>query len=269
MERVMTDATLRQALAYARLGWPVFPCLPGQKIPATRHGYLDATTDEQQITDWFGRGADWNLAIATGAPGPDVLDVDQHGPAGNGFTAFNRLYRAGLVDGAAAYVRTPAGGMHAYFTGSDQHNGRLPRHHLDFRSRGGYIVAPPSQIDGRPYQLITKPGGRGTLDWDAVTRLLEPQRQLQRLPSLPARSRDLSHLAQWLASQGEGNRNAGLFWAANRALDANRAADLSPLAVAARQAGLGDKEITRTLDSARKTSQGRHVPPDHQAEAVN
>ena len=52
----MTDATLRQALAYARHGWPVFPCLPGQKIPATRHGYRDATTDPQQITDWFGRG---------------------------------------------------------------------------------------------------------------------------------------------------------------------------------------------------------------------
>ena len=28
-----------------------------------------------------------NLAIATGQPGPDVLDVDQHGPAGNGFAA--------------------------------------------------------------------------------------------------------------------------------------------------------------------------------------
>ena len=114
----MTDATLRQALAYARHGWPVFPCLPGQKIPATQHGYLDATTDEQQITEWFGRGFTWNLAIATGAPGPDVLDVDQHGEAGNGYPAFATLERAGLVDGAAAYVRTPAGGMHAYFTGS-------------------------------------------------------------------------------------------------------------------------------------------------------
>ena len=31
----MTDTMLRQALAYARRGWPVFPCLPGQKIPAT------------------------------------------------------------------------------------------------------------------------------------------------------------------------------------------------------------------------------------------
>jgi integrase len=119
----MTDTTLRQALAYARHGWPVFPCLPGQKVPATRHGYRDATTDQDRITAWFGRGRGWNLAIATGAPGPDVLDVDQHGPAGNGYRAFNTLRRADLVDGGAAYVRTPAGGMHAYFTGSDQHNG--------------------------------------------------------------------------------------------------------------------------------------------------
>ena len=84
--------------------------------------------------------------IATGAPGPDVLDIDQHGEAGNGYPAFAELERAGLVDGAAAYVRTPAGGMHAYFTGSDQHNGRLPSHHLDFRSQGGYVLAPPSQM---------------------------------------------------------------------------------------------------------------------------
>ena len=257
----MTDATLRQALAYARHGWPVFPCLPGQKIPATRHGYQDATTDEQQITEWFGRGFTWNLAIATGAPGPDVLDIDQHGEAGNGYAAFARLERAGLVDGASAYVRTPAGGMHAYFTGSHQHNGRLPSHHLDFRSHGGYVLAPPSQVDGQPYRLIQKLGGHSSLDWAAVTRLLEPQRDQQRPEPCSTPSRDLDHLARWVASQPEGNRNSGLYWAANRALDADPAADLSPLAAAARQAGLDEPEITRTLDSARKTS--------HQAEAVN
>ena len=250
----MTDATLRQALAYARHGWPVFPCLPGEKIPATAHGFRDATTDEQQITEWFGRGFTWNLAIATGAPGPDVLDVDQHGEAGNGYPAYRRLRHAGLADGAAALVRTPAGGMHAYFTGTGQHNGRLPRHHLDFRSQGGYILAPPSQVDGKPYRLIKKPAGHGSLDWAAVTALLAPQQQPQR----PASSLDLTHLAQWVASQPEGNRNSGLFWAANRALDADPAADLSPLATAARQAGLDEPEITRTLDSARRTRQVHH-----------
>ena len=83
----------------------------------------------------------------------------------------------------------------------------------------------------------------------------------------PAKDPDraLSQLARWVASQPEGNRNSGLYWAANRALDADPAADLSPLAAAARQAGLDEPEITRTLDSARKTNQGRN----HQAEAVN
>ena len=262
----MTDAMLRQALAYARRGWPIFPCLPGQKIPATPHGYKDATTDEQQITEWFGRGQRWNLAIATGTPGPDVLDIDQHGQAGNGYPGFARLRRAGLVNGAAAYVRTPAGGMHAYFTGTDQHNGRLPSHHLDFRSHGGYIVAPPSAVGGKPYRIMSRPGGHGSLDWAAVTAFLEFQRHHDRPAPGHAPDRRLGQLARWLARQPEGNRNAGLYWAAHRTLDANPAADLSPLATAARQAGLGEPEITRTLDSARKT---RQPHPDRQAEEVN
>ena len=161
----MNGATLRQALAHAARGWPVFPCQAGQKTPATAHGYRDATTDPDQITAWFTRNPHQNLAIATGAPGPDVLDVDDHGPAGNGYPALAKLSRAGLLDSAAAYVRTPNGGLHAYFTGSAQRNGHLPAHHLDFRSRGGYVLAPPSQIDGKPYHLIRTLNADGALDW--------------------------------------------------------------------------------------------------------
>ena len=70
-----------------------------------------------------------------------------------------------------------------------------------------------------------------------------------------ASSPDLGHLARWVAAQPEGNRNAGLDWAANRALETDPTADLSQLADAARHAGLGDQEISRTLDSARRTAQ--------------
>jgi hypothetical protein len=265
----MTNPTLRQALACADGGWPVFPCQPDKKIPATRHGYRDATTDQQQITDWFSRDHGWNLAIATGAPGPDVLDIDQHGRAGNGFPAAARLRAAGLLDGATTYVRTPSGGLHVYFTGSQQRNGHLPAHHLDFRSAGGYILTPPSHVDGRPYEPIKTLNGRGGLDWQTVIRLLEPARQHQQPARHQLPERGTSRLARWVAAQPEGNRNAGLFWAANRALEADRAADLSPLAAAARQAGLSEQEITRTLDSARRTSQARPDPTAHQAEGAS
>jgi hypothetical protein len=138
-----------------------------------------------------------------------------------------QLREAGLLDGARAYVRTPSGGLHAYFAGTGQRNGHLPAHHLDFRSRGGYVLTPPSQIGGKPYELVQALHGHGALDWDAVTRHLQPQRQAPPRHPQPGRQ-DLSALARWVASQSEGNRNAGLFWAANRALDADPAADLSP-----------------------------------------
>jgi hypothetical protein len=240
---------LTAALRYAQADWPVFPCIPGEKAPATKHGFLDATTDPDKITWWWSRNPERNVAIATGAPGPDVLDVDVH-KEGSGFAAFNRLHRDGLLDGASAYIRTPSGGLHAYFTGSEQGNGRLPPHHLDFRSQGGYVVAPPSHVNGKPYELIKRADGHGGLEWVAVTRLLEPQPQ-QRLQSPTDRSSDTHRLAEWVARQHEGNRNDGLFWAAHRALEAGLT-DLDVLANAARRTGLEEQEIARTLASARR-----------------
>jgi len=252
---------LAAALRYARAGWPVFPCVPGQKAPATAHGFLDATTDPDTITWWWSRNPQRNVAIATGAPGPDVLDVDVRAD-GSGFAAFSRLKRAGLLDGASAYIRTPSGGFHAYFAGSQQGNARLPGHHLDFKARGGYVVAPPSQAGGRAYELVKRTGAGGGLVWAAVTRLLEPQLHAERPPRRAAgRPADAGRLAGWVASLAEGNRNDGLFWAASRALEAGLD-DLDQLAEAARSAGLDEREVTRTLASARShASRSPHAEP--------
>ncbi|HEY7142929.1 MAG TPA: bifunctional DNA primase/polymerase [Streptosporangiaceae bacterium] len=254
------DPTAERALAYAGHGWPVFPCQPGGKEPATRHGFLDATTDPDKITWWWRRQPAANLAVATGQPGPDVLDVDQHGPAGNGFAAFNQLKRAGLTKGASAIVATPSGGLHAYFAGSDQRCSKLPRHHLDFRAQGGYIVAPPSQVGGRPYQVISHRAAVGGLDWSKVTGLLEPERHTATRPADVGRA-GLSHLAAWVGQLHEGNRNDGLFWAACRAVEASDEAVLAELADAAASAGLSDREIAATISSARRTA---GWSPEHQ-----
>ena len=248
---------------------PCSPACPARRSrpPSTASSTPPPTS--QRITEWFGRQGGWNLAIATGAPGPDVLDVDQHGPAGNGFSAFARLRAAGLLEGASGYIRTPSGGLHAYFTGSAQRNGHLPAQHLDFRSAGGYVLAPPSQVRGRPYQRIRTLDGHGGLDWQAVIRLLEPERQYQQPATRPLPDYGITRLVRWVAAQPEGNRNAGLFWAANRALDADPAADLNELAAAARQAGLPEQEITRTLNSARRTRHATPNDPGRQAEGAS
>ena len=247
---------LARALKCAERGWPVFPCRPGTKEPATTHGFYDATTDPNQIRGWWYRWPDANLAIATGAPGPDVLDVDHHGAAGHGYTALMRLKRADLLDNAGQIIRTPHGGLHVYFAGSTQASGRLPGHHIDFKAAGGYVVAPPSEVDGRHYYLVRELAPFGGLSWSAVTELLEPQ------PDRPARqqfanSDDLGRLVAWVERLEEGNRNSGLFWAARRAVEAGRSDVLDEIAAAAARTGLSEREVTRTIDSARRGGQRR------------
>jgi hypothetical protein len=112
------------------------------------------------------------------------------------------------------------------------------------------MAAPPSAVSGRPYELIKRADGQGGLDWVAVTRLLEPEPQ-HRPRRSDERLTDAHRLAEWMACQQEGNRNDGLFWAANRALDAGLT-DLGELADAARSTGLEEREIARTLASARR-----------------
>jgi hypothetical protein len=249
------DRQLRQALGYARHGWPVFPVVPGQKIPLTPHGFLDATTDESAIREWWRRNPSQNTGIATGRPGPDVVDVDRHSVGRNGFAAWNAARRAGLIQRPLAVVATPSGGIHAYFRGSDQRSAATSAH-LDFRSQGGYVVAPHSTVDGKPYVVVHRdPGSTACVDFGAVRQLVEPQRE--RTPwSPPQPLRDgerqnLDHLIQHMAGLDDG-RKRYLFWAANRILDHGQPERLADLAAAARAAGSEPRQIERTIESARQ-----------------
>jgi hypothetical protein len=255
MTRPAGPPALGAALACADRGWPVFPCQPGSKQPATRHGFKDATTDPGRIRSWWLRQPAANLAIATGTPGPDVLDIDDHGPAGNGYPAFRQLRAAGLLHGTFALIATPGGGLHAYLPGTAQPSARLPRHHLDLRAAGGYILAPPSVIGGRPYRVIAHLAGTGELlDWDAVLRRLRPQQPVPAASRRPAQAGDPARLIAWTAQLAEGNRNSGLFWAACRLIEAGHHDRLPDLAAAAAAAGLPEREITRTISSATRTA---------------
>lgn len=236
------NSLLDQALAYAAAGWPVFPCQPNNpgcrdskcrrcKVPVIAaahplgdplrvtcrracgrdgHGCHDATTDPARITAWWRRWPTANIAIATGHPGPDVLDVDVK-PDGTGFPALGRLKLAGLLTGATRLVRTRSGGCHVYFTGTAGECHALPRHHLDFKAAGGYILAPPSVVHGQPYTLVDHRPGTAVLDWAAVSRLLDPPQQAPRRTVAPRwHGTELPPLVRWALTAPAEDRSRAL-----------------------------------------------------------
>jgi hypothetical protein len=266
-QRRRQEEILESALWHASQGWPVGPCEVGGKAPLTRlcpHGVKNFTTRQQTIIEWFlgDRYAVYNLAVATGAPGPDVLDVDVR-PDGDGWAAFGRLKTAGMLAGAHRLVQTRSGGLHVYFAGTDQRCGRLKAEHLDFKSAGGYVLVPPSYVDrwhaddgvAGPYEpLDDRPQTGATFDWAGAVRLLRPP------PAIPARQHrgggSVAHLPGWVAQQPSGNRNNGLFWAACRVAEAGDEELLAELTDAGVQAGLDQAEAARTVASAVRTVSG-------------
>jgi hypothetical protein len=254
------DDELRQAAhRYADAGWPVFPCQPGGKIPATRHGHLDATTSHASIDRWWTREPAANIGLATGAPGPDVLDIDVK-PGRNGFAALRLASQAGLVPPAAAAVRTPSGGAHLYFPGTSQRSGALPACALDFRATGGSAIAPPSWSAGyrRRYQLLSRLPGGTPIEWAAIRDLLSPPK---RWPACDRYGHQgdgelVTRLTSWIETRPEGNRNYPLFWAA-RLITAAGLMDAharEQIIAASLRSGLlgGEVEARRTVASGEK-----------------
>jgi Bifunctional DNA primase/polymerase, N-terminal len=120
----------------------------GSLVP---HGLREATTNRARVLAWWTRHPQANIGLATGHRF-DVLDVD--GPDGKAaigaFAAEHGLASAGPL------VRTGGGGWHYYLTPTGLGNVH-PRdlEHVDWRGRGGYVVAPPSRhASGHPYQFL-------------------------------------------------------------------------------------------------------------------
>lgn len=137
------------ALMYAdTFGWPVFPLQPGGKIPATRQGFKDASTDPDQIRRWWKATPHANIGLPTGLSF-DVIDVDAPG----GWRSYWAMQDAGTIPDVHAIVSTAGKGLHLYVapTGGGNLAGVMPG--VDWRGAGGYVVAPPS-VDTRGHNYL-------------------------------------------------------------------------------------------------------------------
>jgi hypothetical protein len=120
----------------------------GSLVP---HGVKDATTNRARILAWWTQQPQANIGLATGHLF-DVLDVD--GPAGE--RAIGQLAAAHGLASSGPLVRTGGGGWHFYLAPTGLGNNRpIGLAHVDWRGRGGYVVAPPSRhASGHPYQWL-------------------------------------------------------------------------------------------------------------------
>ena len=148
---------LSAALAYAARKKAVFPCR-ADKRPYTTRGFKDATTDPDQIRKWWAQWPGALIGLPAGeVNGFTVLDVDRDPDKDiDGDTVLFQLEQTHGKLPNTPETRTPRGGRHIYFKcvpGLPSSAGKLGAG-LDIRSEGGYVIAPPSCVNGRRYELL-------------------------------------------------------------------------------------------------------------------
>jgi hypothetical protein len=149
---------LDSALDLAQRGFYVFPIVENTKLPAIKDYPNRATRDADMIRAWWS-SRDCNVGISTSRFGNNnalvVVDVDTKGGK-NGEAALLELEILGMEFPSSLEQQTCSGGRHIiYVTEQPLRQGvDVLGKGLDIRSKGGYIVGPGSEIDGKPYRWI-------------------------------------------------------------------------------------------------------------------
>lgn len=151
----MTKRLRDAALAYAKRGWPIFP-VRADKTPYTAHGAIDATTNLEQIDDWWSRWPGAAIGLNVGDAGMMALDFDPG-------SSLDDLREAlgGFLPDTLLKARTPRGGEHWYYA-LDPHDppvalsaSKLAKN-VDVRSFHSYTILPPSVVGLGGYEWLSE-----------------------------------------------------------------------------------------------------------------
>jgi hypothetical protein len=145
---------LDTGLALAKLGFNIFPVEPNGKKPLISGWQIAATGNEGQIIKWSEQFPGCNWAIPTGDcnGGLTVIDVD---PRNGGDETLAQLRESEDLPPTLS-AKTQSGGRHFYYRSNvplKSSAGALGPG-VDVKSKGGYVVAPGSTIDGRSYEWV-------------------------------------------------------------------------------------------------------------------
>jgi hypothetical protein len=266
------NTLLEAALKYAKYGWHVFPCHsiksgkctcknqncdnPG-KHPRTLHGLHDASCDESQIIDWWGKWPNANIGVKAGIDSKMwVLDADL--PEGPG-----EVERMNLPE--TLKQQTGSGGFQYFFhwNGTDIRNStKKVAPGVDVRGQGGYVIVPPSNhISGGNYKWLNKNKIVDAPEW-----LKEKVKHIEAAPPKPTINPDITPYAQKalageitnVSCACEGTRNEQLYSSTRCLAQLAAGGEISESTVrtamlaTATLTGLGEREARNTIDSAFK-----------------
>jgi hypothetical protein len=169
---ILTDLQ-KAARWYGKNGLCIFPAKPRGKDPLTAHGFTDASSDAQQIEDWWKAYPDANIGLSLGPAKLLLVDLDFcNGSVVEDRGDFVRLY--GQIPDTCEVV-TGSGSRHIYFGFK---GGRVPKQlakGIELKAEGGYAILPPSiHPCGSPYSFDGATGAKALLSpADCPTRLLK------------------------------------------------------------------------------------------------
>jgi hypothetical protein len=202
------------AQVYAALGFPLVPmhsvrpdgtctcpdlaCSDPGKHPRLAGWKRLASTDPAVVGEWWRRWPQANLGLATGRRF-DVLDVDGE----QGVEALRAVLSIAPTDHPGPVARTGGGGWHLLYAPTGLGNRVRLLRGVDWRGRGGLVVAPPSRHAS---------GTRYTWARPLTATLPEVPAGLRRLLAPPATARTTLPPAPAPAGRGGGYGRAALDW---------------------------------------------------------
>ena len=279
---------LKHALSAQALGLHIFPVAAGAKVPHRMAGQwgATATNDFNQVLQfWSQVDPQANIGVACKPSQLLVVDLDRakkefalqgtewaymhqaYGPLVHGEELLDEMWfksdHAGHAEHLETYtVRTGSGGVHLYYRWPASwpkiSQASPVKGLIDVRGNGGewggYVLAGGSINEAGPYRVTNDVDPALPPVW---IRQLVAERPAQPKIVRPQGLRQpgalsWSGLVASVTNAGEGNRNNALLWAA-RSMYSDGAPEKEAqdvLGAAARQAGLGDFEIERTINSA-------------------